>query len=68
MDMGIIFFLLVNQNCPMGCSLLKKTFMSLSLVRTHNVTTTSGCKQFKRAKIRQCLIFIKLLVSTGISE
>lgn len=42
--------------------------MSLSLVSTHTATSTSGSKQFKRAKIRQHFIFIKLLISTDISE
>lgn len=42
--------------------------MSLSLLSTHIATTTSGSKQFKRAKRRQSFIFIQLLLSTDISE
>lgn len=71
---GIFIYLFINfsgiasQKCPVGCTFLKEIFMSLSLLSTHTATITSGSKQFKRAKKRQSFIFIKLLVSTAISE
>lgn len=62
------YFLIASQKCPVGSSFLKEIFMSLSLLGTHTATTASGSKKFKRAKRRQSFVFIKLLVSTEISE